>query len=118
MNKREVGSGYELIAGEYLSKNGVSDLIYNYRTRYGEIDIIGRDGDALVFFEVKYRSKDKMGYAAQAVTYKKQSRICRVSDYYMTTERISYDTQIRYDVIAIDGDKLDWIKNAFEYIPR
>lgn len=118
MNKRKTGTRYEEQAGVFLNANNIKHLEYNYRTRYGEIDIIGYDGDVLVFFEVKYRSGLSAGYAAEAVNVRKQYRICRVSDHYMMIHHISTDTQVRYDVIAIDGDDIDWIENAYEYIPR
>lgn len=118
MNRRAAGTAHEEIAGTFLNANRITELTYNYRTRFGEIDIIGYDGDTLVFFEVKYRSGHSAGYAAEAVDARKQYRICRVSDHYMTTHYIAPDTQVRYDVIAIDGDDINWIENAFEYIPR
>ena len=55
MNKRSVGSIYEQLAAEQLINMGYRVLIRNYRNRYGEIDIIGRDGDTICFCEVKYR---------------------------------------------------------------
>ncbi len=118
MNRRSTGTDYEIKAGEFLNANGVRDITYNYRTRIGEIDIIGYDGGVLVFFEVKYRRTGKMGSAADAVDMRKQYRICRVSDHYMMTHHISPDTQVRYDVITIDGNRLDWIENAYDYLPR
>ena len=118
MNRRQTGTAHEEEAGRFLAANGIRSLEFNYRTRYGEIDIIGFDGDVLVFFEVKFRSGQRAGYAAEAVDIRKQYRICRVSDHYMVMHHISPDTQVRYDVIAVDGDHTDWIRNAFEYIPR
>ena len=118
MNKRKTGTVHEEMAGLFLNANRIRGLTYNYRTRIGEIDIIGYDGDVLVFFEVKYRSGSKAGYAAEAVDVRKQYRICRVSDQYMMTHHVKPDTQVRYDVIAMDGDNIDWIENAFDYIPR
>ncbi|MBQ9333796.1 MAG: YraN family protein [Lachnospiraceae bacterium] len=118
MNRRKTGTRHEAQAGVFLHANHITGITYNYRTRYGEIDIIGYDGDVLVFFEVKYRSGAAAGYAAEAVDMRKQYRICRVSDYYMMEHHIGTDRQVRYDVIAIDGDKIDWIENAYDYIPR
>ena len=118
MNKRDIGTRYEERAGVFLNANGVDVREYNYRTKYGEIDIIGYDGDDLVFFEVKYRNSSSKGFAADAVDIRKQYKICRVSDMYMVKNNISPGTQIRYDVIAIDGLEFDWIRNAYEYIPR
>lgn len=118
MNKRKVGTQYESKAAAFLEAHDIRIDTYNYRTKYGEIDIVGYDGDVLVFFEVKYRSSDRMGSASEAVDRRKQYKICRVSDFYMAANGISPDTQVRYDVIAIDGDNTDWIVNAYDYIPR
>lgn len=115
-NKRQTGSAYERLAAEYLKEKGCIILKMNYRNRLGEIDLVGKDGGDLVFFEVKERKTESAGYAAEAVTLGKQKKICAVSDVYRFKENVSPDTQIRYDVIAIDGNKIDWIKNAFEYI--
>lgn len=118
MNTRKKGTRYEEQAGVFLNANNIRDITYNYRTRYGEIDIVGYDGDVLVFFEVKYRRTTDAGYAAEAVDMRKRYRICRVSDHYMMMNHISADTQVRYDVIAIDGDHIEWIENAYDYIPK
>ena len=118
MNTRKKGTRYEEQAGVFLNANNIRDIEYNYRTRYGEIDIVGYDGEVLVFFEVKYRATPDAGYAAEAVNMRKRYRICRVSDHYMMMKHISADTQVRYDVIAIDGDHIDWIENAYDYIPK
>ena len=115
-NKRETGSAYERLAADFLEKRGCRILKMNYRNRFGEIDLVGKDGDDLVFFEVKERRTGQAGSAAEAVTLSKQKKICAVSDTYRFMEKVSPDTQIRYDVIAIDGNKINWIKNAFEYI--
>ncbi len=115
-NKRETGSAYERFAADFLEKRGCRILKMNYRNRFGEIDLVGKDGDDLVFFEVKERRTGQAGSAAEAVTLSKQKKICAVSDTYRFMEKVSPDTQIRYDVIAIDGNKINWIKNAFEYI--
>lgn len=117
MNTRSVGNKKEEAACVYLTENGVRVKERNFRCRCGEIDIIGYDCGYLVFFEVKYRkSHSDKGSAAEAVDLRKQKKICRVSDYYRMIHKCPSDTPIRFDVIAIDGDKLQWIKNAFYYI--
>ena len=77
MNKRSVGSIYEQLAAEQLINMGYRVLIRNYRNRYGEIDIIARDGDTICFCEVKYRRDNGCGSALEAVGYSKQKRIIR-----------------------------------------
>ena len=118
MNKREKGAQKEEQVCAYLLSKGVKIAERNFRCRQGEIDIIGYEGDFLVFFEVKYRSSKSMGSAAEAVGLTKQRKICRVADYYRMIHRCSDDTPARFDVVAIDGEALQWIKNAFYYIGR
>ena len=118
MNTREIGAQKEQQVCAYLLFKGVNIIEKNFRCRQGEVDIIGYDGEYLVFFEVKYRSSARKGSAAQAVGYGKQKKICRVADYYRMIHHCKEDTPIRFDVIAIDGVKTTWIKNAFYYITR
>ncbi len=115
VNKRALGSRLEEEAARFLTANGVRIVAHNYRTKVGEIDLIGMDGDTLVFFEVKYRKGDRSGVAAEAVDRRKIAIICRVSDWYRMENHVSADKQIRYDVIAIDKEDIQWIRNAFEY---
>lgn len=116
MNKRKIGADSENDAVKYLSEQGVKILERNFRNRTGEIDVIGKDGEYTVFFEVKYRKDDKKGNPAQAVNFPKRKNICRVADYYRMTHGIGEFSPVRYDVISICGDKIDWYKNAFEHI--
>lgn len=118
MNQREKGAQKEQQVCAYLSSQGIKVIERNYRNRQGEIDIIGYDGIYLVFFEVKYRSSAKKGSAAEAVGYAKRKKICRVADYYRMIHQCAEDTPIRFDVVAIDGERLTWIKNAFYYMAR
>ena len=116
MNKRDAGSRYETYAAVYLEERGYRILERNFRSRAGEIDLIGKDGMYLVFVEVKYRSSDGKGSAAQAVNMKKQRRICRTADYYRYVNGLTEDTGVRYDVVAIQGKEIRWIQNAFSHI--
>lgn len=115
MNKRKIGAEQEERACQYLMKQGVRIMERNFRCRQGEIDIIGYEKEYLVFFEVKYRKDDSKGNASEAVGFRKQRKICRVSDYYRMIHGSPLDTQVRFDVIAIDGDRIEWIRNAFDY---
>ena len=118
MNTRKQGALKEEQVCAYLLSRGVRIKEQNFRCRQGEIDLIGYDGEYLVFFEVKYRSSKSKGSAAEAVGYAKQKRICRVADYYRVLHHCMENTPIRFDVVAIDGDKVTWLKNAFYYLTR
>ena len=116
MNKRFVGTHYEKLACDFLEKKGYEIISTNFRNRYGEIDIIAKDKEYLVFIEVKYRKTNSFGDPSEAVNLKKQINICRVSDYYRVRYKISSDVNIRFDVVAISDNEISLIQNAFEYI--
>ena len=115
MNKRIVGTKYEQIAADFLKQKNIQILEMNYRCRAGEIDLIVRDGNYLVFVEVKYRSTDKNGYPEEAVTKKKQKIISFVSKYYCFSHNLSESTPIRFDVVSICGTHIRWLKHAFDF---
>lgn len=118
MNKRQTGTTYEQKAVSYLQQQGVRILEQNYRNRKGEIDIIARDGEYLVFIEVKYRRDAEKGMPEEAVTYRKQVNICRTADYYRMVHGIGEFAAVRYDVIACCGEEIRWYRNAFGHIYR
>lgn len=114
-NTRKVGQLQEERTALELEKHGYRILERNYRCRIGEIDIIAMHQGYLVFIEVKYRKNEKAGYAAEAVTRKKQQIICRVADNYIRTHCREIPA-CRFDVAAIDGENLKIYQNAFEYL--
>lgn len=120
MNKRECGAYYEERVIRYLESKDIEILEHNYRNRYGEIDIIGLDKDVLVFIEVKYRRTRLTGTPDEAVDWKKQKQICKISRWYLAKNSSYFRRSIRYDVIAVYGEKdcerVKWIKNAFPFI--
>ena len=116
VNTRKKGAEYEGIATKYLRGQGVEILGRNYRNRRGEIDIIGKDGDYTVFFEVKYRKDAGNGYPTESVNYRKQRNICMVADYYRMIHQMGEYVPVRYDVVSICGVEITWYKNAFEHI--
>ncbi len=117
-NKRKLGADKEQLAAEYLAAQGMRILERNFRDRQGEIDIIGMHGQYLVFVEVKYRATTSRGTALEAVGAHKQRQICKVADYYRMRHRLGENTAVRYDVLAIQGEEIQWIQNAFPHIYR
>lgn len=113
MNRRYTGKVYEQAAGYYLEQQGYEIIEYNYRCRVGEIDIIARDGEYLVFCEVKYRKSGANGGPLAAVNYKKQRIIYRCAEYYLTEKHLS-DIPCRFDVVGIEGNRINLVKNAFD----
>ncbi len=115
MNKRQLGSSKEELAAGYLAKQGVRVIQKNYRVRQGEIDLIGYDGDVLVFVEVKYRSAEEAGLPEEAVTAAKQRQISKVALFYLNQHKLGTDIPCRYDVVAIGKEGIRWYQNAFEH---
>ncbi|MGL6173246.1 MAG: YraN family protein [Cellulosilyticaceae bacterium] len=111
-NNRKIGSQYELLAKKYLLQNQYTILEMNYRCKSGEIDIIAKDGEYIIFVEVKYRSNTKFGYPRESVNYYKQKRIIAAAKYYLFTHRW-YHKSCRFDVLEILYDQVTYIKNAF-----
>ena len=117
-NKREIGTAYEKEAVLFLQSKGYEIIQCNFRCRQGEIDIVAKDGRYLVFVEVKYRSNKKNGTAKEAVDYRKQQKICQVADYYRYLHKLGEGCFIRYDVVAIQGEEISWVQNAFPHIGK
>ena len=78
----------------------------------GEIDLIAREGDCLVFVEVKYRTGNRYGSPLEAVNVRKQITIRKVAQYYLLGRK-QLDRQVRFDVVGICGDQIEHIRNAF-----
>ncbi len=113
VNNRAKGRDGEAIAEEYLTVRGYDILNKNYRNRFGEIDLIARDGKTLVFIEVKTRNNDSHGLPADAVGSRKQHRLCKVALSYISHNNIS-NQPCRFDVISICDDRIELIKDAFD----
>jgi putative endonuclease len=115
MNKRALGTAYEKAAGAYLKGQGYEILEYNFRCRLGEIDIVAKDGAYLVFVEVKYRHGMAAGSPFEAVDYKKQRIISKTAVRYCYTHGYGENTPCRFDVVAVLGQNITLVKNAFDY---
>ena len=115
MNKRETGTTYESAAARFLEKKGYHILEKNYRCRFGEVDLIAREKDTLVFCEVKYRRDLGAGHPLEAVDMRKQYRISRCALYYLTENGLD-GLECRFDVVGICGEETTLICNAFDYV--
>jgi putative endonuclease len=93
-------SGEDLACAE-LQRRGYAIVERRYRTRFGEIDIIAKDGPTTVFVEVKARMTQEFGGAAAAMTRWKQRRIARMAVDYLARQN-RHDCPCRFDVVAID----------------
>ena len=113
MNKRKTGQEQEVKAACFLKTQGYQILERNYRCKKGEIDLIAREGQYLVFVEVKYRKNTRKGYPEEAVDTRKQKKICETAAYYVYKNRIPEYTPMRFDVVAVLGGEFKLIKDAF-----
>ncbi|WP_241687897.1 YraN family protein [Janthinobacterium sp. 17J80-10] len=106
------GQAGEDAALAHLSRQGLTLVTRNFRCKAGEIDLIMREQDCLVFIEVRQRASRDFGGAAASVTPAKQRRLLRATQYFL----LRYKTlpPCRIDVVAIDGGNLTWLKNAIE----
>lgn len=113
MNKKVIGSRWEMAARDYIEQCGYEIVCCNYRCSIGEIDIIAKEGKTLVFIEVKFRSSGRYGTAIESVDHKKQHKIqCIAAHFLMTTYHTEY-IPCRFDVLGFDKGAITHIKNAF-----
>ena len=121
MRKTELGALGEQRAAEALKKEGYRILERNFRCRMGEVDIIARKGDDLVFVEVKLRKDASHGEAREFVTAAKQQRLRTTAMYYLAGHSSAQELQARFDVVEVyapQGENgpftLSHLQNAFE----
>lgn len=109
------GKANENLACQYLEQQGLILVERNFSCRRGEIDIIMRDKDSIVFVEVRYRRHDKFGSAMESVNIHKQKRLILAARHYLLQTRTPLAS--RFDVVAISGvepnNSIEWVQNAF-----
>lgn len=112
---RTQGFEVEKIACQYLCQQGLTLLEANYSCRFGEIDLIMKDGTYLVFIEVRARSSIAFGSACESITYTKQQKIIKTALHYVTKHRLMEKQPMRFDALIAEGNPytLEWLKNAF-----
>jgi len=106
------GNHGEERAATYLASRGLAILARNFRTRLGEIDLVARDGDVLVFVEVRLRSSGSFGGALESITPHKQRRIQAAANQFL--QRVRGSPRCRFDVVLIEGGEVRWLRAAFE----
>jgi putative endonuclease len=114
---KALGTKGEDLAVRFLQKKGYRIVKRNYKTPVGEIDIIARDGDTIVFIEVKTRTDISFGYPFEAVNNRKRQKLKNLALLYL--KRQGKESPVRFDVLSIfcmdDGKKdIEHIKDAFE----
>ncbi|ACK42804.1 MULTISPECIES: YraN family protein [Dictyoglomus] len=116
MNNKEIGKLGEDFTVEFLSSRGFIVLERNYKVSFGEIDIIARKGDILIFVEVKTRRNLDFGMPVESVSFEKQNRIKKIAEIYVKNKQLRFK-EIRFDIMSIilspKGEVLNW-----EYLPN
>ena len=103
------GARAESLAAEFLVTRGLAIVERNFRTRLGEIDLIARDRETLVFVEVRKRRSDAYGGAAASITYAKRTRLVAAAQVYLAT--LDREPPCRFDAVLIDGaipPRIEW----------
>ncbi len=112
---KAAGDAAELIAERHLARHGLCVVERNHRCRMGEIDLIMRDGETLVFVEVRLRRNADFGGAAASIAGRKQQRIVRAAQHFLAQLRET--PPCRFDVVLLEGHpvpRVEWLRNAFD----
>lgn len=112
VHKKVLGRKGEKLAAGYLKRRGYKILKRNYRTPFGEADIVAQDGETVVFCEVKARLSDAFGTPAEAVERHKRKRYTDIARYFLM--RAGENVPVRFDVIEVEGEEVNHIPAAFD----
>jgi putative endonuclease len=111
------GGHFELLGLKWLQTRGLQLVQRNYRCKLGEIDLVMRDCDVLVFVEVRFRSLSSQVAACETVDYRKQRKLLRTARHFLLSNRQLAESPCRFDVLGISSThnqpQYDWIRNAF-----
>lgn len=117
---RALGEQLETVALHYLQDRGLTLACRNFQCKLGEIDLVMRQAQMLVFVEVRYRRSERFGSAAETVDRRKQRKLVRTAALYLNLQRFSQRRPCRFDILGItlcgaSGEyRFDWIPNAFD----
>lgn len=115
MSSRDTGEAAERLALDFLQGKGLKLIEANYRSRFGEIDLILRDGEVLVFAEVRMRKNNDFGGARASINVAKQAKLIKTASQYLT--QFTRPPPCRFDAVllgAAEGGTIEWIQNAFD----
>lgn len=110
--KQIAGDAAEERALHFLQQHGLVLVDRNFRCKGGEIDLVMRERNTLVFVEVRKRADTSYGGAAASITARKQARLIIAAQTYL--QRYTAPPPCRFDVVAMDGEATDWLKNAID----
>ncbi|MBD8525046.1 YraN family protein [Pseudomarimonas arenosa] len=113
MDRKAKGQAYESDAERFLRRHGLRSRAANVRFRHGELDLVMDHGEILVFVEVRYRQHQSFGGATLSVGRHKQQRLARAAASYLAQHPSLAMRACRFDVVAFEGDHIEWIRDAF-----
>ena len=117
MRRIRTGRQGEDLAAGYLESAGYRIVERNYRCPFGEMDLVARDGETIVFVEVKSRRSDRFGPPQDSVGPKKQKKMSQIALHYLEQKQL-HSCEARFDVIAVSllpaGERVELIRNAFD----
>lgn len=111
---KSLGDDAEKLAASYLQQQGLTLVTSNYQCKFGEIDLVMREGNSLVFVEVRLRSNSHFGGAAASITATKQRKLALTAEHYLQKYG---NSACRFDAILMDSkdaQHIEWIRNAFD----
>ncbi len=111
MHNKILGAKGERAARRFLKRNGYKILEKNFKSPFGEVDVIAQKGEVIAFIEVKTRISDSFGSPSQAVTPERQKRYFNAARYYFAERQI--DFVVRFDIIEVFRGEINHIENAF-----
>jgi putative endonuclease len=107
------GRQAEADAADFLTAQGLALISTNFHSRFGEIDLIMRQSDTLVFVEVKLRTNNSYGDSCELLSISKQRKLIATAKYYLVSNRCYHTYNCRFDLVAFNNSKISWIQNAF-----
>ncbi len=111
-SKRAIGKEQEQIAAEYLRQAGYQILCQNFYSPFGELDLIAKEGETLVFCEVKYRADTGYGHPVEAVSFGKLAKMRKTAQYFCLKYAVSEECPKRFDVVSILGEEIKLYRNV------
>ena len=112
MNPR--GEQAEVLAAAFVESRGLRIIARNYRCRHGELDLVARDGDTLVFIEVRRRTGSSFGGAAASINAPKREKLLKAARHYLA--KLSEPPACRFDAVLLTGEppRIEWLRNVIE----
>lgn len=112
--RRATGDHFEGAARSFLEQRGLRFIQANFLCRLGELDLVMRDGDTVVFVEVRYRRSSAFGGAVGSITLAKRRKLISAAQVWLRCHPVDARRPCRFDVLAFEGEGTEWIRGAFD----